>query len=136
MRTEEKDTDREKQRFLAGYAQADRTVARRIEELRRAQEFERRIEALCPEGAGEAPGCLREAERELAESVRGWMRARRAVEEAVGEVEDPKLREVLERRYLQGESLRCVAEAMHYSERHVARMHRRALDALRIPATV
>ena len=125
----------EKQRFLASYAEADRAVARQIESLRRVRAYEKTVREVSAGRTG-AKDRLRETEAALEDAVRRWDRTRGDVEDAVGALEDPRLRELLERHYFQGETFREVAAAMHYSERHIARMHRQALEALRMPRGV
>lgn len=125
--------DRDKQLFLESYADAERAMARKMEDLRQMQAA---LDAL-RETQGPAPTAakdrVRAVERTLEDAVRRWDRTRSAVEGAVANVQEQNLRELLERHYLRGESLRMAAENMHYSERHIARLHRQALRDVRLP---
>lgn len=55
---------------------------------------------------------------------------RSSVEQAIGEIADPVFRELLTRRYLLSQKWEDIAEAMHYSDRHIRRLHIKALDDL------
>jgi len=57
-------------------------------------------------------------------------------EQAVKAVEDPVLREVLERRYLLYQKWEEIAEAMHYTPRRIYQLHGRALQKISLNFTV
>ncbi len=52
---------------------------------------------------------------------------RATVEKAIDAVRDPNERTVLRGRYIHGAKWSEIAAAMHYSERHVLRMHKEAI---------
>ena len=58
---------------------------------------------------------------------------REEVKERIGEIADGRYREVLHRRYLQGESWECIAVGMGYAFRTVTWMHGRALKQFKVP---
>ena len=55
---------------------------------------------------------------------------REEAKERIGEIADGRYREVLHRRYLQGESWEYIAVGMGYSFRQITRLHGGALQAL------
>ena len=55
---------------------------------------------------------------------------REEAKERIGEIADGRYREVLHRRYLQGESWKYIAVGMGYSFRQVTRLHGGALRAI------
>ncbi len=52
------------------------------------------------------------------------------LEKLLSRAEDPILREILERRYIAQENFSKIALEMHYSERHIRRLHSAALKKL------
>ena len=58
---------------------------------------------------------------------------REEIEAVIGAVPDPVQRELLERRYIQLQSLKMIAEKMGYSEDHIKHMHGWALLKIKIP---
>lgn len=71
-----------------------------------------------------------EAQRLLEAQVRRCMALRDEVERAVCAVQDERLREVLRRRYILGQTLEQAAGAMSYDYRWAKRLHRQAVEAL------
>lgn len=55
----------------------------------------------------------------------------REIDRTIAAVPDAVLREVLERRYLFYQRWEQIAEEMHYSERHILRLHGAALQKVR-----
>ena len=53
-----------------------------------------------------------------------------AVLKAINSVEDETLREVLEKRYLEGLTVEKIADAMMYSDSNIKKLHKKALDEL------
>ena len=58
---------------------------------------------------------------------------REEAKERIGEIADGRYREVLHRRYLQGESWEYIAVGMGYAFRTVTWMHGRALKQFKVP---
>ena len=58
---------------------------------------------------------------------------REEAKERIGEIADGRYREVLHRRYLQGESWEYIAVGMGYAFRTVTLMHGRALKQFKVP---
>lgn len=55
------------------------------------------------------------------------------VENAVWQVTDEKCREVLWKRYIWGRKWAEIAEEMLYSEQHIHRLHKKALEMVAVP---
>ncbi len=70
-------------------------------------------------------------ERQADELIDRLVGIRVGIENAVREVPDPVQREVLERKYLLYQSWDSIARAMNYSERHIRRLHSRALEKIK-----
>ena len=66
-------------------------------------------------------------EADLAADIERWTEAVRAVRDVIGGVADPRLRAVLEHRYLRMQSWEQIAVDMGYSWRRVHRLHGMAL---------
>lgn len=66
---------------------------------------------------------LRAARRELAA-------IRREISDAIGQLADPTLRELMEHRYLSYEKFSDIAAKMHYDDRTIRRKHNRALEKI------
>lgn len=135
--------------------------ARRVEWLRRYQDAARRQqlfeEALAERRAaaervsvvlGGTPGStfprtdrieraterIMAAEDALAVQIDQAEAVRAEVEAVIQSEPDGKLCEILYRRYLLGQSFQVIIEAMRYDERHIFRLHHRAVCGLTMPA--
>ena len=132
-------TTEEKKAFLSRYRLAGREAQRREEELRR---WESRAASVTQGWGGEPGGSPRgdalqqavekmlELREELGRQLLRELSLRREVEEAVAGLEDPKLRQLLRLRYLDGLTWERLAERMALDCRWVQRLHARALEAL------
>jgi len=74
-----------------------------------------------------------ELERQLLDQIAANAEECRLIEAAVAAIGDDRLREVLERRYIEGLRWEEIAERMGYADRHVRRLHGDALTALEPP---
>lgn len=122
---------------LSSYRAVERSISLKLDELSHLRAIADRLA-----GNAWAPGTplqddvaqeLRLAEAGLEHRVAELCVARRRVEAAIRSVDDEVLREILERRYLDAQTLEQIADAMHYTNRHVSRLHRRALELVRLP---
>lgn len=127
------DEEQKKRAFLSVYQEAERTMELKLRELRRVRRWSEELRTLAPRDQNAAKDRIRSVEMELDSAVAHWSRRRRSVAAAIDGVNDPHLREILTRRYLHGEPLGQIADAMHYSQRHVMRLHRDALRVMKLP---
>ena len=74
-----------------------------------------------------------ELEQRYNEKIREMCRLKQAAQDAIDQVEEAQLREILELYYLDGYTWRQVAEVMHLDLRWVYRLHGRALMRIRVP---
>lgn len=133
-------TNEEKKKFLWGYRDSLRRMARiesEIEELRAMK--------MSASAGGSGPGRkgwtddlssfaarLDELERDKEEELGKAMQAYERVIEAIESVEDEREQDVLFYKYIKGMSLWEISEKTSYSDRHVRRLHKKALSDLRI----
>ena len=133
-------TNEEKKKFLWSYRDSLRRMARiesEIEELRAMK--------MGASAGGRGPGRkgwtddlssfaarLDELERDTEEELGKAMRAYERVIEAIESVEDEREQDVLFYKYIKGMSLWEISEKTSYSDRHVRRLHKKALSDLRI----
>lgn len=71
-----------------------------------------------------------ELEERLGMEIDSLTQKHRELEQAVDSVPDDVQRELLTRRYLLFQKWEIIAEKMNYSERHIRRLHSRALESL------
>lgn len=74
-----------------------------------------------------------EVQQRLETQVWRCLVLRREVETAICAVQDERLREILRRRYILGQTLEKAAEAMMYDYRWTKRLHHRAVEQLAPP---
>lgn len=131
--------NKEKKKFLWGY----RDSLRQVERLKAEIEELHTMRSVSAEGSStdnkgwksDLSGHMvrlesleKEKERELRNMVRSYER----IESAINVLEDAQEKDVLFYRYIKGLSLREIAEKMHYSERHIRRLHGLALSDLKM----
>lgn len=81
----------------------------------------------------ETASLLIDMEREINAKVREMVRGKRLAMQAIEAVEEIRYREVLELYYLDGFTWEQVAEQMDMSDRHVKRLHGKALLKIKVP---
>ena len=115
---------------LEAYGAARRCL---VVELDALQSSRKLVDQLC----SAAPGVreilaerLAAQERHCAETAAALYYRMESAQDRICRIDEPVLREILERRYLHGESIREIAAATHYSEGHVRRLHRSAMQKL------
>lgn len=90
-----------------------------------------------PRGGGsdwtDTANALIDLEQQMNARIREMVREKRLAMEAIEAVEEIRLREVLELYYLSGYTWEKVAETMGVSDRHVKRLHGKALLKVKIP---
>ena len=85
----------------------------------------------CAEGM-DRPGEIVRLEAELGCRLADLASMRRGIERAIRSVGEERLQLLLCYRYVDGMTMQRIAETMHYSERQVANLHRRAIDRVMI----
>lgn len=119
--------------YLASYRQAQHGITLQLAELRRLQSLEAEVGAAVARRA-HAVGRIRSLEAQAADAISRLCILRQEIETVIGRVAGDTLREVLHRHYIQGETLDEIAAALHYTNRHVARLHKKALQQITLPA--
>lgn len=125
--------------YLMQYRQIEKEINRLLEERARwAALAEKMTPSLSgmPGGAGggdrlgETVAKIVDLEREIDAKVDELMGHYRKIREAVSQIPDAKEREVLLRRYMQGQSWEEIAERMGVTGRWVYQVHKRAIFSL------
>ena len=131
----------EKKRYLNGYRDCKRRAARlsrQIAELRSQQMFPSMENDGMPHGnthsdlsayAARLDELIRQLERERASAVRQYQE----IYDRIHSLPDGAEKEVLVRRYLLMETWETIALEMHYTFRHITRLHGRALRSFCLP---
>lgn len=120
--------------FLSQYLQAERSVSLKLDELSHLQSIQQRLLsaethlACDDEALVSITEKIAVQEKEMERALHAWYVVRADIEHAIGQVEDSVLREILERRYLHAQSFDQISDAMHYTCRHITRLHTKALQ--------
>lgn len=114
--------------LLENCAAARRRFKAELKLLEDLRALENRAAQVMPEAGAALHARTQPIETRLSEAITALCAQIEQAQKVIGRVEEPLYREVLERRYLQQADFREIAEAMHYSERHVRRMHRAAVE--------
>jgi len=61
--------------------------------------------------------------------VKRIMEIKKEIEEVIAKIDNPTLRTLLQYRYIGGETFEKTAELMCYEERHIYRLHKKAIEA-------
>ena len=129
----------ERVKWLRGYLskrrELDDVTRRMVEERARAERMTAQMHA-APVGCGNGDR-LQECVSILCDLEDRWARlsvesARYliAIEDAIERVNIDDLRLILRRRYLDGVGVNTLADELHYSSRHIKRLHVQAVNAL------
>ena len=127
--------------FLRRARSADRLIdqaTERVERIRARLESGRmsNITGMPRGGAADwtdTANALIELERRVNARVRDMCRLKRLAMDAIDQVEEARLREVLELYYLDGYTWEQVAAAMHLDQRWIYRLHGKALLKVKVP---
>lgn len=115
--------------YLSAYRRTERGIAVRLRELERLRTLSEQVRsAVKPGMRADSLGRIQALESEAADGVSRLCALRQEIEQAIGEVEDDTLREILERHYVQMQTLNQIAVELHYTPRHVSRLHKQALE--------
>ncbi len=118
-------TTEEKKAYLSRYIALEALIERRLAEIDRLCRMERRLKE-------PAARQIRALNGEINREGEALVRTREEIVHAIANVWDPACRRVLECRYLDGCSWQETAEQMHYSLMQAQRIHKRALEEVRI----
>lgn len=123
--------------YLHQYGQLKREVLRLIDERQRWVDLATKITPTysdAPKGgqssAGKIPAAVEriaEQEEKIDAKIAELTKLQGEIEKLLNEVKNPDYRLLLELRYLQGLTWEQIAERMHYSWRHIVRLHGKAL---------
>lgn len=130
--------------FLRRARSADRRIdeaTERVERIRARLESGRMSNITGMPRGGDADwtktaDALIELEKRVNERIREMVRLKQAAMDAIDQVEEARLREVLELYYIDGFTWEQVAERMGYSRRNVTTLHGVALRKIKVPEEV
>lgn len=133
----------EKKRYLNGYIYSQRKInllTEQINELRSNKMFPSVNNDGMPHGSGindlsGYAGKLDDLIRQLEEEKDAAIQKRKEIRGQIQAMVDETEKEVLERRYLMGETWEKIAVSMNYNYRWVLRLHGRALSHFKISET-
>lgn len=126
----------QKIRYLSRCRRLNERIDRLLEEQSRWRERALKITptlSQAPGGGGSGSPIERpmdkvdELERKITQAIDELADIRKEIEDVLGQLEDEKLRRLMEYRYIDGLTWEQVAEKMHYSWRHTCRLHGEAL---------
>lgn len=113
--------------FLSAYRYTELDLRVRRAELTR---LTARREALILEGNTELLFHLEHAICAAKDAIRVLCTRQAEIEDAIDTVENVTLREILIQHYICALDLKEIAERMHYSDRHLRRLHRKAVESM------
>lgn len=116
---------KEKKEFLESYLVAVEAAAALKEELKDWQELST---AHPTEGLYAANITLKKAEIMSREDEALAIKIK--ILEAIDRIADKRIRNILRRHYIHGQSIKKIAKVMYYSERYVKRLHKKGLEIL------
>lgn len=117
-------------RFLSSYRRADHAISLQLREIDRLKTIAQQVStAVTPGMRSDAIGRIQALEAEAAESISGLCVLRQKIEHVIGQIEGDTHREVLQRYYLQAQTLSEIALELNYSRRHISRLHQAGLEA-------
>lgn len=132
-------TTQEKKCYLNRYLNLDREISLLFEELTRYKALSTRMTAVLtasrPGGLPEdrlqvSVDRIAEVEDCINRKIDEWASVRDSIVSVIDTVDDPRLRTLLLSKYIRGKTYEQIALEMHYSWRHVMRLHNKALDAV------
>jgi DNA-directed RNA polymerase specialized sigma subunit len=132
-------TIEEKKALLQEYRKLDGRINRALAEKRRWEELAVRTSPVysdMPRGGGngdrltEAVQRIIDLEAEIDRDIDRLVDLRRQIEQSIDAVEDTRLRDILRRRYVDGDTLEKMAEDLELSYQWVCVLHGRALEKI------
>lgn len=92
-----------------------------------------------PRGSGtdwtDAAVRVMEYEQQIAAEIEELCRVKTEIKAVIDQIDEPRYRDVLEKRYINGWRFEKIAVEMNYTWRHVLRLHYEALQAVKVPET-
>ncbi len=134
-------TSSAKKDYLSRYGDNEREIMRLEEDMARWTSRAERVAAVCspaPTRGGEgdriqtAVESILEVKAMLYDRLVDAAELRRGIQTAIDTVGEPRLRTLLEYRYIDGLKWEHIAEALRLDLRHTLRLHCRALDAIKL----
>lgn len=130
--------------YLSQAYRLDKRIERKTEErdrLRaRLEKATAQLTGMPRGGSGtdwtEAAVKVMELEAEISAEISELCRLKREIRAVIDAVEDKRYRDILEMRYESGWRFERIAVEANYTWRHVMRMHREALKAVKVPEDV
>lgn len=119
--------------FLSAYRYTELDLRVRRAELTR---LTARKEALILEGNTDLLFHLEHAICAAKDAIRVLCTRQAEIEAAIDTVESAALREILTQHYICALDLKEIAERMHYSDRHMRRLHRKAIESVSLSAVL
>lgn len=130
----------EKKEILLKYRSTVREIEWLEQEIQKWRSNAERMTAsyhAAPASGGSNRRSIEEAVEQIDKLIRRFMdyqsdliRTRGMIENAIESLRDPVLQEVLQMRYLDGLSFHQIAGKLGYSDRHLVRLHRAALEKM------
>ena len=114
--------------LLQNYAVLKRRFTVQLSLLEDLRALAKRAAEILPETAAVLEERAKPLEIRLSEEVLELCEQIGLAENLIRQIQNPLFKEVLERRYMQQAEYKEIAQAMHYSERHIRRLHRAALE--------
>lgn len=132
-------TNQDKIKYLKQYKALDRRINLKLAECEEWRDMAKKITQEytdMPKGNGGvnrlemAIENIDRLEREMNEDIDRLVDLRRDIQRAINDVGDETLQELLERRYIHGQTFERIADEMYYSYMHICRLHGRALNVI------
>ena len=120
-----------KKQFLSQYLPLAMEIKRNKEELRRWREFSDSLQKDSPD-LQTAVANIELIEQRLNRQIKSLIKLRLQIETAIAGLNDATLRLIMQRRYLDNKQFFQIAREVHYSTRHVERLHGAALAKIKI----
>lgn len=137
-------TNRDKINWLKKYRLIDLEISRKLEERdlwrARAEKITPSLTGM-PQGGGEdqiqsAVEHIWELDQEIDQKTDALIDLRRKIEEAIQSIPDETERLVIEYKYIDNKRWEQIAIDLHYTYRHITRMHGRAIQKIEVPKDV
>ena len=140
MAKEEQAQRQRKMLWLRRFRQLDSEVRLCCEEIQFWQEkgaqlvscYDLKVRGGAHRDMGDVAARIMDMQMQLYHKMMRLLLLQKEIQGAIERIVDPRLRHLLELRYVQGLTLEAVAERMEYSWRQVQRLHAQALDGLEI----
>lgn len=132
-------TNQDKIKYLKQYKALDRCINLKLAECEEWRDKAKKITQEytdMPKGNGGvnrlemAVENIDRLEREMNEDIDRLVDLRRNIQRAIKGVGDETLQELLERRYIHGQTFERIAVEMYYSYMHICRLHGKALNVI------